>query len=189
MSKFPPLRDSALEVVLPLWIIYHYSCWLLLCLIRKFYFFLKLRQICLVAFGGCDVGAQDPHSHSCWWHIQRMGVQVDELHQGLSAEVVCPEQWAVVILQVFLKNRSNWEQINLLTLYWRTDLLLLQFNNFHQDIILVIVEFPWQIKSNSPTNVNVARFTRLFLVTFLHRIKLLWFSEPRLRWATHVAAR
>lgn len=49
---------------------------------------------------GCDVGAQDPYSHSCWRHIQRMGVQVDKLHQGLSAEVVCPEQWAVVILQV-----------------------------------------------------------------------------------------
>lgn len=51
-------------------------------------------------FGGGDVGAQDPHSCPCWRHIQRMGVQVDKLHQGLSAEVVCPEQWAVVILQV-----------------------------------------------------------------------------------------
>lgn len=29
-----------------------------------------------------------------------MGVQVDKLYQGISAEVVCPEQWAVVILQV-----------------------------------------------------------------------------------------
>jgi len=61
---------------------------------------IKVPQICILIFGGCDVRTEDPHYHPCWRHIQRMGLQVDKLHQGLSAEVVCPEQWAFVILQV-----------------------------------------------------------------------------------------
>lgn len=90
------------------WLSYHKSVLLFFCQSNHYNCIglLRFLNIRLVVFGGCDVGVQGTHSHSCWWHIQRMGVQVDKLHQRISAEVVCPEQWAALILQVHFPDKK-----------------------------------------------------------------------------------
>lgn len=157
-------------------------------------------------FGGCDVGAQDPHSPSCWRHIQRMGVQVDKLHQGLSAKMVCPEQWPVVILQVGLPVKhiksgdTPWSchQRNLSTVICQTTDSLVrcwlskgvnQPPNIYCSYFRWILLLDWSLVLILCSMKHRHAVFFSCLVTFPPQkcqIKHLWSIGPRQRWATHV---
>lgn len=51
------------------------------------------------ASGSRDVGAESCRS-GARWHLQGLAVQVDQLHQGVPAAMVRPEQRPAVLLQV-----------------------------------------------------------------------------------------
>lgn len=119
LSKFPPLRNSAFEVVLPSWICYHYSCWLLRYLIRNVVlFFPKASSNLSRGFWGLWCRSLRPPLPLLLATHTKDGCSSGRITSrvisggGLSWAMGCCHTTGIS------ENRSNWEQINLLPLYW-----------------------------------------------------------------------